>query len=226
MCEICFGIVTLKHGQHKIFLSRHQLWGTVWWCLFSFVLLFIPESITSYTLILEAPLETLWLMFVLSFTNLFIGFFNHSRHSISFLSVYQMMMQLARSSWILHLSCNKRRVAPIAALLSAILHPAIFSNLEMHKTSEKGPGPLKWVSCHISSFTYFTVLDATPLLFFNWVVSIHKCLAAALLLSAHLFASSAEVAPFQYMKSALWILCACILYRVTYLPKRCEQRRK
>ncbi|KAL6648997.1 hypothetical protein ACP70R_013221 [Stipagrostis hirtigluma subsp. patula] len=57
---------------------------------------------------------------------------------------YEMMMQLARSSWILHLSCNKRRVAPIAALLSAILHPAIFPNLEMHQTNEKGPGPLKW----------------------------------------------------------------------------------
>ncbi|KAG0553292.1 hypothetical protein BDA96_01G581400 [Sorghum bicolor] len=57
---------------------------------------------------------------------------------------YEMMMQLAKSSWILHLSCNKRRVAPIAALLSAILHPAIFSNLEMHQTNEKGPGPLKW----------------------------------------------------------------------------------
>ncbi|KAJ1299246.1 hypothetical protein BS78_01G517100 [Paspalum vaginatum] len=57
---------------------------------------------------------------------------------------YEMMMQLAKSSWILHLSCNKRRVAPIAALLSAILHPAIFSLLEMHETNEKGPGPLKW----------------------------------------------------------------------------------
>ncbi|CAL4928552.1 unnamed protein product [Urochloa decumbens] len=57
---------------------------------------------------------------------------------------YETMMQLAKSSWILHLSCNKRRVAPIAALLSAILHPAMFCNLEMHQTNEKGPGPLKW----------------------------------------------------------------------------------
>ncbi|KAF8780329.1 hypothetical protein HU200_001429 [Digitaria exilis] len=57
---------------------------------------------------------------------------------------YEMMMQLAKSSWILHLSCNKRRVAPIAALLSAILHPAMFCNLEMHQTNENGPGPLKW----------------------------------------------------------------------------------
>uniref|UniRef100_A0A0E0K7H1 tRNA (guanosine(18)-2'-O)-methyltransferase TARBP1 n=1 Tax=Oryza punctata TaxID=4537 RepID=A0A0E0K7H1_ORYPU len=57
---------------------------------------------------------------------------------------YEMMMQFVKSSWILHLSCNKRRVAPIAALLSAILHPAIFPNLEMHQENEKGPGPLKW----------------------------------------------------------------------------------
>jgi tRNA guanosine-2'-O-methyltransferase len=55
-----------------------------------------------------------------------------------------MMMQFVKSSWILHLSCNKRRVAPIAALLSAVLHPAIFPNLEMHQENEKGPGPLKW----------------------------------------------------------------------------------
>ncbi|RLN15678.1 hypothetical protein C2845_PM02G40530 [Panicum miliaceum] len=57
---------------------------------------------------------------------------------------YETMMQLAKSSWILHLSCNKRRVAPIAAQLSAILHPAMFCNLEMHQANEKGPGPLKW----------------------------------------------------------------------------------
>uniref|UniRef100_A0ACD5TSZ9 Uncharacterized protein n=1 Tax=Avena sativa TaxID=4498 RepID=A0ACD5TSZ9_AVESA len=54
------------------------------------------------------------------------------------------MMQLVKSSWILHLSCNKRRIAPIAALLSAILHPSIFPNLELHQANEKGPGPLKW----------------------------------------------------------------------------------
>ncbi|VAI25797.1 unnamed protein product [Triticum turgidum subsp. durum] len=57
---------------------------------------------------------------------------------------WKMMMQLVKSSWVLHLSCNKRRVAPIAALLSAILHPSIFPNLEMHQTNEEGPGPLKW----------------------------------------------------------------------------------
>ncbi|KAJ3681791.1 hypothetical protein LUZ60_014364 [Juncus effusus] len=56
----------------------------------------------------------------------------------------QMVMQLVKSSWILHQSCNKRRVAPIAALLSAVLHPNIFSNLEMHESSGDKQGPLKW----------------------------------------------------------------------------------
>jgi hypothetical protein len=73
----------------------------------------------------------------------------------------QIMMQLVKSSWILHLSCNKRRVAPIAALLSAILHPAIFPDLEMHQASENGPGPLKWVSCHILSLLLYIVSDVT-----------------------------------------------------------------
>lgn len=71
--------------------------------------------------------------------------FNMSHRNLSSLGIsYEMVMQLVKSSWVLHLSCNKRRVAPIAALLSAILHPAIFPNLEMHQTNEKGPGPLKW----------------------------------------------------------------------------------
>lgn len=51
-----------------------------------------------------------------------------------------------KSSWLLQLSCNKRRVAPIAALLSAVLHPAVFSDLNMHETDGKEKGPLKWVS--------------------------------------------------------------------------------
>ncbi|XBH97013.1 hypothetical protein VPH35_087309 [Triticum aestivum] len=70
---------------------------------------------------------------------------NRSHQNLSSLGIsYEMMMQLVKSSWVLHLSCNKRRVTPIAALLSAILHPSIFPNLEMHQTNEKGPGPLKW----------------------------------------------------------------------------------
>ncbi|XP_072962129.1 uncharacterized protein [Typha angustifolia] len=56
----------------------------------------------------------------------------------------QMMMRLVKSSWILHLSCNKRRVAPIAALLSAILHPSVFGDSNMHETHGNEQGPLKW----------------------------------------------------------------------------------
>lgn len=56
----------------------------------------------------------------------------------------QMMWHLVHSSWILHVSCNKRRVAPIAALLSGVLHYSVFGDEGMHVT-DNGPGPLKWV---------------------------------------------------------------------------------
>ncbi|KAG2408431.1 uncharacterized protein HKW66_Vig0032530 [Vigna angularis] len=55
----------------------------------------------------------------------------------------QMMWNLVRSSWILHVSCNKRRVASIAALLSSIMHPLVFNDESMHET-DNAPGPLKW----------------------------------------------------------------------------------
>ncbi|KAH7851816.1 hypothetical protein Vadar_016832 [Vaccinium darrowii] len=55
----------------------------------------------------------------------------------------QTMWHLVRSSWILHVSCNKRRVAPIAALLSCVLHCAVFNMECMHETNNS-PGPLKW----------------------------------------------------------------------------------
>ncbi|KAK7346778.1 hypothetical protein VNO80_21301 [Phaseolus coccineus] len=55
----------------------------------------------------------------------------------------QMMWNLVRSSWILHISCNKRRVASIAALLSSVLHPLVFNDESMHQT-DNAPGPLKW----------------------------------------------------------------------------------
>ncbi|ONI06355.1 hypothetical protein PRUPE_5G055400 [Prunus persica] len=55
----------------------------------------------------------------------------------------QMMWQLVQSSWILHVSCNKRKVAPIAALLSSVLHSSLFSDESMHIT-DGAPGPLKW----------------------------------------------------------------------------------
>ncbi|KAK3023238.1 hypothetical protein RJ639_043350, partial [Escallonia herrerae] len=56
----------------------------------------------------------------------------------------QMMWQLVHSSWILHSSFNKRRVAPIAALLSSILHSSVFCMEGMHEI-DNGPGPLKWL---------------------------------------------------------------------------------
>ncbi|KAJ0236798.1 tRNA/rRNA methyltransferase [Hirschfeldia incana] len=55
----------------------------------------------------------------------------------------QTMWQLVKSCWILHISCKKRRVAPIAALLSSVLHSSLFSNEDMH-VAEDGDGPLKW----------------------------------------------------------------------------------
>ncbi|KAL5183937.1 putative methyltransferase TARBP1 [Glycine soja] len=55
----------------------------------------------------------------------------------------QMMWNLVHSSWILHISCNKRRVASIAALLSSVLHPLVFNDENMHQT-DNAPGPLKW----------------------------------------------------------------------------------
>ncbi|XP_050228591.1 uncharacterized protein LOC126677835 [Mercurialis annua] len=55
----------------------------------------------------------------------------------------QMMWLLVRSSWILHLSNKKRRVAPIAALLSSVLHSSVFGDEAMHSNSNAA-GPLKW----------------------------------------------------------------------------------
>ncbi|GAV91984.1 hypothetical protein CFOL_v3_35368, partial [Cephalotus follicularis] len=54
-----------------------------------------------------------------------------------------MMWCLVRSSWILHVSCNKRRIAPIAALLSSILHFSVFGEEGMHVIDNEA-GPLKW----------------------------------------------------------------------------------
>ena len=64
------------------------------------------------------------------------------------LNIIQMMWSLVRSSWILHASCNKRKVAPIAALLSSVLHSSLFADERMH-TTHGAPGPLKWV-CGLS----------------------------------------------------------------------------
>ncbi|XP_027183076.1 uncharacterized protein LOC113781357 [Coffea eugenioides] len=55
----------------------------------------------------------------------------------------RMMWDLVKSSWILHVSCNKRRVAPIAALLSSVLHYSVFGDECMHEI-DGAPGPFKW----------------------------------------------------------------------------------
>lgn len=56
------------------------------------------------------------------------------------------MEQLVHSSWILHVSCSKRRVAPIAALLSSVVHYSVFGDERMHGPIDNAEGPLKWVS--------------------------------------------------------------------------------
>ncbi|CAH9086609.1 unnamed protein product [Cuscuta europaea] len=55
----------------------------------------------------------------------------------------EMMWRLVHSSWILHVSCKKRRVAPIAALLSSVLQCSTFSDEQMHEV-DTAPGPFKW----------------------------------------------------------------------------------
>lgn len=62
------------------------------------------------------------------------------------------MWNLVRSSWILHINCNKRRVASIAALLSSVLHPLLFNDESMHQR-DNAPGPLKWVCVLLNKFS-------------------------------------------------------------------------
>lgn len=141
---------------------------------------------------------------------------------ISHVYLLQMMMQLVKSSWVLHLSCNKRRVAPIAALLSAILHPSIFPNLEMHQTNEKGPGPLKWVSSDIlciTSLSFYlthpscsfppllkTVEEALTVYSCSLIEGLAEINAYLLLLLCVFVACSAKVALFCYMRDLCMIL--------------------
>ncbi|KAL3677602.1 hypothetical protein R1sor_027550 [Riccia sorocarpa] len=60
---------------------------------------------------------------------------------------YQIMWTLVQSGWSAVVDSNKRRVAPTAAFLSAIFHPAVFGDLEMHGSREDQEecGPLKWL---------------------------------------------------------------------------------
>ncbi|CAN0842679.1 Probable methyltransferase TARBP1 [Linum grandiflorum] len=54
-----------------------------------------------------------------------------------------MMWPLVRSSWVLLVNWNKRRVASIAAVLSSVLHASVFADEAMHMINDV-PGPLKW----------------------------------------------------------------------------------
>lgn len=92
------------------------------------------------------------------------------------------MMDLVESSWILHLSCNKRRIAPIAALLSSVLHPLVFSDLSMHEMSCGNPGPLKWVSINI--FSSFTAIESVYAL--EFILSIYIFLILFFILHSNL----------------------------------------
>ncbi|XP_043715500.1 uncharacterized protein LOC122663896 isoform X2 [Telopea speciosissima] len=88
-------------------------------------------------------LDSLVLSFLKNINDLLAGgVLARSRRAI--LMNLKMMWQLVQSSWILHVSCNKRRVAPIAALLSSILHTSLFSDESMHETADEVQGPLKW----------------------------------------------------------------------------------
>ncbi|KAK3428925.1 hypothetical protein EUGRSUZ_E00353 [Eucalyptus grandis] len=68
----------------------------------------------------------------------------------------QMMWQLVRSSWVLHVNCNKRRVAAISALLSSVLHPSLFKDERMHVT-KSGCGPLKWAFINTELYSRVSV---------------------------------------------------------------------
>jgi len=43
------------------------------------------------------------------------------------------MWELVSSAWAVMGSSNKRKVVPIAAFLSSVLHPSIFLDVEMHE---------------------------------------------------------------------------------------------
>ncbi|KAK9155092.1 hypothetical protein Sjap_002572 [Stephania japonica] len=56
----------------------------------------------------------------------------------------QMMNKLVHSSWILYVSCTKRRISSLAALLSSVLHCSVFGDERMHESVNDVEGPLKW----------------------------------------------------------------------------------
>ncbi|KAH9305250.1 hypothetical protein KI387_009654, partial [Taxus chinensis] len=56
----------------------------------------------------------------------------------------QVMWSLVQSAWSSNCDSNKRRVASIAAVLSATFHPSVFSDFSMHDNKSDKEGPLKW----------------------------------------------------------------------------------
>ncbi|XP_057858897.1 uncharacterized protein LOC131067769 isoform X3 [Cryptomeria japonica] len=56
----------------------------------------------------------------------------------------KIMWSLGHSAWSAISDFNKRRVAPIAAVLSAIFHPSVFNDFTMHEAGSNKEGPLKW----------------------------------------------------------------------------------
>lgn len=65
----------------------------------------------------------------------------------------QVMWTLVQSGWAAMSDCNKRKVAPTAAFVSAIFHSAVFGDPEMHGSvlDPEEHGPLKWVSGILNS---------------------------------------------------------------------------
>ena len=61
------------------------------------------------------------------------------------------MWSLVQSGWATMAKYSHSRVAFWAAFLSAILHPTVFGNKEMHEAGiHEDDGPLKWV-CELYS---------------------------------------------------------------------------
>lgn len=61
----------------------------------------------------------------------------------------EVMRTIVTAGWSAMVDANKRRVAPIAAFLSTVMHPVMFGDPEMHTNSqevgEEEEGPLKWM---------------------------------------------------------------------------------
>lgn len=58
---------------------------------------------------------------------------------------FQVMEKVVKSGWSAMVDNNKRKVAPIAAFLSTMVHPSVFPISQMHQKDDGSQGPLKWV---------------------------------------------------------------------------------